>query len=117
MPNYYEEPIYKILEDIIKSAGVRIDYVDVPNDIYARSHYEGNYIQMPSKDIFDDSEHACLVLGHEMGHILSRYDTEDKLELRMYNEAVCDLIGVYLYRLACMYYEKYMEKLFKDNGN
>jgi len=115
MSNYYEDPVYKTLESIIKSAGVKIDYVDViPDDVYARSHYEGNYIQMPVTDPFDDVEHACLVLGHEMGHILSRYDSDERLEIRTYNEAVCDLIGVYLYRLACMNYEKQMETLFRS---
>ena len=97
---YRDHQGYKALENLIKAAGVKIDYVGVSNDIYARSRMDGNYIQMPAEDNFDSVDHACLVLGHEMGHILSGLGTEDALELKAHNEAVCDLIGVYLYRLA-----------------
>ena len=104
--NYRDGIIYKALEKIITNAGVKIVYEEVHNDIidgeiWARADYESNMIMMPdAPDAFPDEEKACLILGHEMGHILSRLDSVDDPKERERNETTCDGIGVYLYRLA-----------------
>lgn len=109
---YTEHPAYIILENLVKSAGIKIEYVkDIPDYDYARS--KDDIIQMPfTDDAFESVDHACMVLGHEVGHILSGLETEDALELKVHNEAVCDLIGVYLYRLAERMWEKKVAESF-----
>lgn len=105
---YREGMIYKTLEKIITNAGVQIIYDEVPDDsidgaIWARSDYESNQIMMPDDgEAFPDEVTACCILGHEMGHIITRLDSSDIPDERMFNEAECDKIGVYLYRLAEM---------------
>lgn len=106
--DYREDETYKELEKIIGAAGVKIQYCDVPDDsidgaIWARSDIDGNIIIMPNDGkAFPDSETACNILGHEMGHILSGLESVDQKTERRINEAVCDLIGCYLTRLADM---------------
>lgn len=119
---YREGIVYKTLEKIIKSAGVDIIYTEVPDDsidgaIWARSDYFLNKIMMPNNgDAFPDEVTACCILGHEMGHIITKLDSSDIPDERMFNEAECDKIGVYLYRLAQMIadyeFEKKMEAAF-----
>lgn len=104
--NYRTGLIYQMLEKIITDAGIRIIYQEVPADsidgeIWARADYDNNTIMMPeSPDSFPNEETACLILGHEMGHILSRLDSTDNPVERRKNEAICDIIGTYLYKLA-----------------
>ena len=106
MTLYRDDVVYKELERIINDAGVSVIYGDVPDDsidgeIWARSDSDSNTIIMPdSEEAFPDNETACLILGHEMGHILSRLDSVDQPIERRRNEAVCDMIGVCLYQLA-----------------
>lgn len=119
---YNKMPVYAILESLIKSAGVDIVYQEVPDDhidgaIWARSDTEGfGAIMMPdSAAEFPSEEQACLTLGHEMGHILSGLNSPDDPELRTHNEAVCDLIGVYLWRLALRIYDNNLESRFSQS--
>ena len=116
---YRNDETYKALEKIITAAGVNIVYQEVPDDcidgaIWARCDDEGMSIMMPDKDVFPDDETACLILGHEMGHILSGLDSPDYPSDRRRNEAVCDLIGVYLCKLAEMTAETEIEKAFLE---
>lgn len=105
---YKEDLVYQELEKMILDAGVDIMYCPVPEDsidgaIWARADREGMSIIMPDDDeAFPSEEKACLILGHEMGHILSDADSPDNPVERTKNEALCDLIGVYLYKLAEM---------------
>lgn len=104
---YRNDAVYKALEEIITDVGVKVVYTEVPEDsidgeIWARSDINSNSIMMPGSDVFPDDETACLILGHEMGHIMSGLDSPDLRIERKRNEAVCDLIGVYLVRLAEM---------------
>lgn len=122
--DYKEGMVYKTLEKIITSAGVQIIYDEVPDDsidgaIWARSDYDSNQIMMPNDgEAFPDEITACCILGHEMGHIITGLDSTDIPDERMFNEAECDKIGVYLYRLAKMTadyeYEKKMEAAFAE---
>lgn len=120
--DYRTDPTYQALEKIIQDAGVKITYETVPDDsidgeIWARSDIDTDSIMMPEAgDAFPDAETACVILGHEMGHILSRLDSPDDPAQRRQNEAVCDLIGVYLFRLAGMIYEKQAEDSFRAYG-
>ncbi len=104
--SYRDNDTYKALENIVMNAGVTVVYRDVPDDpidgaIWARADPDSNRITMPMDDnAFPDDETACLILGHEMGHILTNLDSPDDPIERRKNEAVCDLVGVYLFRLA-----------------
>lgn len=102
---YRDSRHYVELENLIKMAGVNVIYDEVFDDhidgaIWARADVDGLQILMPDTEEFPDPETACLVLGHEMGHILSGLDSPDLPSERRKNEAVCDLIGVYLTKLA-----------------
>lgn len=104
---YREDLVYQEMERLIEGAGVKIIYCQVPGDsidgaIWARSDTDANMIMMPDSDVFPNDEKACLILGHEMGHVLSSVDSPDLPVERTWNEALCDMIGVYLYKLAEM---------------
>ena len=117
---YQTNEIYMILEELIKRTGVSIKYVKVPDDpivgeIWARTDEQAMEIQMPDDpETFPDERKACLVLGHEMGHILTELNSPDNLVERLKNEAVCDLVGYYLYKLAEMIAGENAEKRFKE---
>lgn len=104
---YRDDATYKELERIIRAAGIKIEYKEIPDDtidgeIWARGDGQDT-IEMPEADSFSSDEQACLTLGHEMGHFLSDLDSPDfPVEKRVCNEAICDLIGVVLYKLAEM---------------
>ena len=103
-----DDETYKELEQLILKAAVRIKYEQVPGDsidgaIWARSDSCTRTIMMPAEDdAFPDAETACLILGHEMGHILTGLDSPDYPADRRRNEAVCDLVGCALHKLAQM---------------
>lgn len=107
MAEYRKDPIYMELESLINSAGVSVIYSSVHDDhidgaIWARTDRDSMTILMPDSDEFPNTETACMILGHEMGHILSGKDSVDYPVERQISEATCDLIGAYLYRLAEM---------------
>lgn len=114
--NYRDGEMYKALETIITNAGVKIIYEHVHDDsidgaIWARADIDGNCIMMPVEgDAFPNEETATLILGHEMGHILTRNDSPDEPITRRRNEAECDLVGVYLTNLALLTYEESMRR-------
>ena len=116
-PKYAQGMVYKALVEILEMAGFEITYQNVPNDpidgaIWARSDEFGRIIMPEEDEAFPDEETACLILGHEAGHALSHRDSPDIPSIRRANEAVCDLIGCYLYELALRVYEKKMKTLF-----
>ena len=98
--DYKDDPTYKALARLASEAGMRIDYVDLSDDLLARTR--DRVIQMPKDgDAFgDDFEYACMVLGHEMCHEITGLDSSDFQRERVRNEAVCDLAGVFLFQLA-----------------
>ena len=105
--SYRDNSVYQELENIIEAAGVKITYTKVKDDsidgaILARSDDEGMQIIMPDGDVFSNPDEACFILGHEMGHILTGLDSPDDVITRQRNESVCNLVGVYLTRLAEM---------------
>ena len=107
MPKYKNDPTYIALEALLRKSGVTIRYSHVFDDsidgaIWARSDCEARTIIMPDTDEFPDSQTATLILGHEMGHILSGLDSPDDPVQRRINEATCDIIGAYLSKLAEM---------------
>lgn len=119
MTEYRKNPVYQTLEKIINDAGVRIIYQNVPDDsidgeIWARSDHDGMSIMMPDEDTFPDVETACLILGHEMGHILTGLDSPDEPVQRRINEATCDQVGAYLYNLAGLTWEESQRRLFES---
>lgn len=106
-PKYRDDLAYKALEKLCLDAGVRIVYQPVPDDcidgeIWARSNGQGREITMPDTDCFDTVEMAGLILGHEMAHIITGVDSPDIVPERVRNEAICDLVGYYLYQMAEM---------------
>lgn len=113
--NYRDGEVYKVLETIITNAGVKIIYEHVHDDpidgaIWARADIDS--IMMPVEgDAFPDEETAMLILGHEMGHILTGNDSPDEPITRRRNEAECDLVGVYLTNLALLTYEESMRRI------
>lgn len=118
---YRDDEVYQQLEKIITNAGVKITYVKVHDDsidgaIWARADTESQQILMPDTDEFPNEMIACLVLGHEMGHILSGLGSPDDPVERRYNEAECDQIGVYLYKLAEMTADYEAEKIFLEGA-
>ena len=115
---YRKDLVYIELERLIEEAGVHITYEKVHDDsidgaIWARSDYNTDAIMMPDTDEFPDAQTACLILGHEMGHILSRIDSPDDPVERRKNEAEVDLIGVYLFKLAERIAGEKQEKLYR----
>ena len=113
--NWKLDPVYKTLEGIAQDAGIRIQYQTVTDDridgeIWARADCNLNAIMMPADEsAFPDTETACLILGHEIGHILSTLESTDEPAERRKNEAICDLIGYYLFQLALRTYETKIE--------
>lgn len=99
MSNYRDDVTYKTLERIIQDAGVIVRYEDVPDNIYARTR--DSLISMP-READMDAITACIVLGHEMAHILTGLYTADDEPSHTINEATCDMIGSALYKLAEM---------------
>lgn len=118
--SYRNGMIYSTLEELINAAGVEVIYEKVPDDsidgeIWARADADANMIMMPdADDAFPDEDTACLILGHEMGHILMNIDSPDEPCKRRMNEAICDQIGVYLYQLACRIVGKRLEDALLD---
>lgn len=118
--DYRQGQVYRTLEGIIENAGIKVEYGLVPDDaidgaIWARA--DADRIMMPlNGDAFPDEETACVILGHEAGHILSRLDSVDAPAERRKNEAVCDLVGCYLYELAIRTFEHQMELAMKAGG-
>ena len=105
--SYRDDATYKTLEKMCHDAGIKIVYQPVPDDsidgeIWARADCDSCRIMMPDSDCFDSDERACLILGHEMAHILTGADSPDVLPERVKNEAICDLLGYHLYTLADM---------------
>lgn len=118
--DYREGIVYQVLERIIKNAGVTIKYDKVHDDsidgeIWARSDIESKSILMPDdEEAFPDEAMACQILGHEMGHIMTGLESVDyDPTIREINERTCDLIGLYLYRLAEFTYENDCAEAFK----
>ena len=108
MMRYRDGDTYKALVRIIENAGVKIVYRKMPDDIAARAdNYGQNLIEMPDDEEYDE-EQACLLLGHEMGHILSGMTGHD--ERHWIDECTCDVIGAYLTFLAEMTAGYEMEK-------
>jgi len=102
-PVYTDNVVYQTLEQLCIDAGVSLNYVNVQSEIFARAQEQAQIIEMPENDTFDNPEHAALVLGHEMGHVLMGPDMQNFNQgQRVLIEAECDRIGVYLYRLAEM---------------
>lgn len=100
----YPEP-FRVLCDICARAGLVIQFVDLPRNIYARS--KERTIQMPLDNRFFSDEHAAIVLGHELAHFLvnphfPEIETEEPLTLarQMLLESECDRLGTYLCALA-----------------
>lgn len=132
--SYRDNAIYKALEKILQNAGIKIDYADIPGDIYGGTHAEDLYIQMPEDpEAYQEhsEEYAAMVLGHEAGHILSNPYIKDPVTrtrvknevfiteneaIRVQNEALCDLIGVYLYTLADLTAAEDMEKELREGS-
>ena len=116
MPLYREDLVYHALENLCNTAGVKVMYESVPDvsidgEIWARADCEGRMIMMPDSDCFDSAARATLILGHEMGHILTGVDSTDDVAMRVRNEAICDLAGWLLHNLAEMIAS---EKLMKE---
>lgn len=117
-----KDEVYQALVKIIENAGVRITYATVPDDaidgaIWARSDTDAMAIMMPeAEDAFPNAETACLILGHEMGHILTGADSPDEPITRRENEAVCDFIGAQLTRLAELTAGYEAEKELRQEG-
>jgi hypothetical protein len=106
--DYRQGKIYATLERIIQDAGITVRYCNIPNDsiwgaCLARSSDQDECIEMPDNgDAFQDEISACLVLGHEMGHLLTGQGNSDEPDKRYIIEGTCDCIGAWLYRLADM---------------
>lgn len=118
LPNYREAPEYKMLEALCEKAGVRIDYCTVPDDqidgaSWARSNDQAMVIEMPDADVFAGDTQAALILGHELAHIVASVDSSDDPAVSTINEALCDLIGGYFYKLAELMAGKEAEAVFR----
>ena len=114
---YRHDSVYMALERLCTEAGIKIVYQTVPDDsidgeIWARSDVTMQTIIMPDQDCFDCNERAGLILGHEMAHIITGLGSPDYQPERMKNEAICDLLGSQLYRLAEMIAVAEAEKAF-----
>ena len=105
-----------ILAELINRAGIRIEYTDLDGEIYGRTDTL-TVIQMPIENDFRNDMHATMVLGHEMGHILTGGDSGKTQDEQIAIEATCDLCGVILYRLAEMIAGEDIEKAAWGNSN
>ena len=121
-PEYANDTIYKKLAKLCESAGRPIRYEQLDDDIYARTR-EFDNIVMPEDERYKSSEHAAMVLGHELGHqLLAEFycDTEHNNSevneaLRVLLESQCDFAGVILYKLAEMIAVYEAETIWRDN--
>ena len=97
MPEYMNDPIYQELVALCESAGIKIEYKKLDERIYAHTD-KYTCIEMSDSEIYDSSEHAAKVLGHELSHIvLERMSNDD-----VHDEDLCDKMGDGLYVLAEM---------------
>lgn len=120
VPLYRDDPTYTILESLCIRAGVEVKYTIIPDDqidgtLWARSNDQQKVIEMPDTDCFDSPEKAAIILGHEMAHILAGVDSSDLLIESVMNEAFCDLLGGYLYKLSELIAGTDAEKAFLQN--
>lgn len=103
-PQYAQTPSFTALSALCRRAGMYIQFVELPQGMYARSRDQ--LIQMPTDNRFSTKEHPTIVLGHELAHFFVNkkyYKTEDeKLTMAQYVqlEAECDQLGAFLYMLA-----------------
>lgn len=118
-PQYTQDSVYKILETLCASAGVRVRYTSVPDDpikgeLWARADEQARVIEMPEEDIFESPMHAALVLGHELAHIAAQIDSTDDPAEGIAREAMCDMLGAFLCKLAEMIAMEDAESVWKQ---
>lgn len=108
LPEYTKDPVFDALLTLCRQAGIRVFFVPLPNHFYARSRLDDSTIQMPLDDRFQTGEHASIVLGHELAHMLvnAQYpappdeDTPHPLHRHVLIEGECDRLGSYFFLLA-----------------
>ncbi|MCL1829046.1 MAG: hypothetical protein FWG32_06075, partial [Oscillospiraceae bacterium] len=101
IPKYANDTIYKKLADLCEAAGRPVRYVQTDDDIYAKTR-EHDALFMPDDERFRSSEHATMVLGHELGHhLVSSFYVDTEFNNPYNNEAMntaieaqCDVAGV-----------------------
>ena len=109
-PEYARDLAYMQLAKLCESCGLRIEYKDLSETSY-RARSDGVAIQMGMDTSFENSEHAAIVLGHELAHYLEDTFFITTEELMRYDiaadtsgdiEALCDSWGIALYKLALL---------------
>jgi Zn-dependent peptidase ImmA (M78 family) len=118
LPNYREALEYRMLEMLCERAGVRVNYCTVSDGqidgaLWARSSDQAMVIEMPDADVFENGAQAALILGHELAHIVAAVDSSDEPAVSVINEALCDLLGGYFYKLAELMAGKEAEAVFR----
>lgn len=97
MPEYTKNEVYRELALICSNAGLTIEYVELPDNIWGRTDTNAkNIIQMSNSDIYPTTEFATEVLGHELAHHL----VENFPANEMGDEMLCNFLGKAFYELA-----------------
>lgn len=106
LPQYATDPAFSTLCHLCEMCGVRVKFRKGDDTCMGRT--SGRVIEMGGDEEYKNPEHATIVLGHELSHILEKYRPADS-ELTEYDIAVfpsddvedlCDCWGVALYQLV-----------------
>lgn len=123
LPEYTQNPVYEELVSLCERCGIAVEYTPAAADRYARSD-KLSWIQMGPDSQFRNAEHAAIVLGHELAHILEdqyhlRQEDLAKYEIAPYPsddiEGLCDCWGVALYKLALLICDRESDDWWRRN--
>jgi len=110
MPEYTKDLIYQEMVKLCENAGMKIKYTNnIPKDAYAVTDEDSQVIRMPiDNEVLKSTEHAVIVLGHELAHQLlcdfymnnEIHNPDNDIALYTIIEAHCNMVGSVLYKLA-----------------
>ena len=100
-PDYANDEIYQKIVELCSMLGLRVEYADLSDDIYARTD-KYRQIQMSATNIYANPEQAGKILAHELAHtILEHMPTPQMDESgKILDETNCDMIGDAFYQFA-----------------
>lgn len=130
LPEYTHDPAYMELAHLCELCGIRIEYVDLSSDAFYARCDRCSVIQMGTDTDYKNSEHAAIVLGHELSHLLEDsngirlsdlheyevvpYPGYNGLDNEKATEDLCDCWGVALYSLALQIAIKKAESIYQE---
>lgn len=126
-PKYTNGALYTILEDIVKQAGIKIEYCKLDSNLFGEQLSDSNIIRMSNKNIYrndndkDGTWNATFILAHEFAHKLidgfysfNEFEYEHDMATYKFIDADADKIGGALYSLALLIYEQNQKQMLEN---